>query len=525
MGETDGRDARTSARRTVGFGLYNTWILATFYNTYLFNESGDFRSTLYLNMLVSLACLVATLLVVPRVVPRCDKWVLSKSFAFGAGTVMTLATVLLAFADTSSALGVNATVASGVLTGFSSGVLLMGWGRLYTDVGPRTAMVEMGASWLIAALADVVLSVIPGVPAFVLTLGVAMASAVLLRESTFSRPDRPRPPRDHRLQRRTRLVFARGLCACALLGVVAGFSDVLAGFRYVPVPDRYEILLAVDVAVVAVVVALVMRLSDGDYMRNIRRVVILLIVLGCQLTLFVDRVPALGNIVIFGAYQCGFAVMLAGICIDVSNYFDQAATLTFGTTFGTLYLGETAGNILGHVLVLGMGVTVFDLPTIVTAMTAAILVSSLFLFTESDLIETSVGEMTDEEVSDEEVERRLTSGVFAMAGAPAGGDGGGQGADGGSAGSPEAPAAPTVEDIAALLSQRAGLTAREAQVLPLVLRGRTIARIQEELHISQGTVSTHIRHIYQKTGVHNRQELLDMMESDELRQGGDGAGR
>ena len=49
-------------------------------------------------------------------------------------------------------------------------------------------------------------------------------------------------------------------------------------------------------------------------------------------------------------------------------------------------------------------------------------------------------------------------------------------------------------------------------VLPLLLEGRTIQRIQETLFISAGTVSTHIRHIYQKTGSDNRQELIDLSQ-------------
>ena len=40
----------------------------------------------------------------------------------------------------------------------------------------------------------------------------------------------------------------------------------------------------------------------------------------------------------------------------------------------------------------------------------------------------------------------------------------------------------------------------------------TIQRIQETLFISAGTVSIHIRHIYQKTGSDNRQELIDLSQ-------------
>ena len=57
---------------------------------------------------------------------------------------------------------------------------------------------------------------------------------------------------------------------------------------------------------------------------------------------------------------------------------------------------------------------------------------------------------------------------------------------------------------------RFALSPRETDMLPLLLEGRTISRIQETLFISAGMVSTHIRHIYQKTGVDNRQELIDL---------------
>ncbi len=57
-----------------------------------------------------------------------------------------------------------------------------------------------------------------------------------------------------------------------------------------------------------------------------------------------------------------------------------------------------------------------------------------------------------------------------------------------------------------------GLSKREAEILPLALRGRTSDRIAGELFISKSTVDTHLRRIYAKTGVHSRQELIDLGE-------------
>ena len=68
------------------------------------------------------------------------------------------------------------------------------------------------------------------------------------------------------------------------------------------------------------------------------------------------------------------------------------------------------------------------------------------------------------------------------------------------------------DEVAKRIASDYHLSARESEVLPLLLAGRTIARIQDSLYISAGTVSTHIRHIYQKTGVERKQELLDLGE-------------
>lgn len=51
------------------------------------------------------------------------------------------------------------------------------------------------------------------------------------------------------------------------------------------------------------------------------------------------------------------------------------------------------------------------------------------------------------------------------------------------------------------------LTARETQVFELLASGRSGREIAEELHVSEATVNTHRRHIYNKLGVHSRTEL------------------
>lgn len=62
------------------------------------------------------------------------------------------------------------------------------------------------------------------------------------------------------------------------------------------------------------------------------------------------------------------------------------------------------------------------------------------------------------------------------------------------------------------IADRFSLSKRESEVFSYLARGRTIAYISKELFLSEHTVRTHVRHIYEKMDVHSRQELLDLTE-------------
>lgn len=62
------------------------------------------------------------------------------------------------------------------------------------------------------------------------------------------------------------------------------------------------------------------------------------------------------------------------------------------------------------------------------------------------------------------------------------------------------------------LAGQHGLTKREQEVCRLLLEGRNVPYIQDRLFISEGTVRTHITHLYRKLGVGSRQELIDLFQ-------------
>ena len=72
------------------------------------------------------------------------------------------------------------------------------------------------------------------------------------------------------------------------------------------------------------------------------------------------------------------------------------------------------------------------------------------------------------------------------------------------------------EDSAAVFARAVGLTARETEILSLLVRGRTLPYIANELFVTTGTVKTHVRHIYAKMNITGgRQELIDRIEGSD----------
>lgn len=75
----------------------------------------------------------------------------------------------------------------------------------------------------------------------------------------------------------------------------------------------------------------------------------------------------------------------------------------------------------------------------------------------------------------------------------------------------EAAGSPFAQRIEALAFEY-HLSRREADVFGLIARGRSIPYVAGALAISENTVRSHVRRIYDKFGVHSKQELLDLVE-------------
>ena len=71
------------------------------------------------------------------------------------------------------------------------------------------------------------------------------------------------------------------------------------------------------------------------------------------------------------------------------------------------------------------------------------------------------------------------------------------------------------------LAAAGGLTERECDVLCLLARGNSLKGIADKLVVSENTVKSHRRHIYQKLGINSRQSLIDLIDAGQSDRIGD----
>ena len=71
-----------------------------------------------------------------------------------------------------------------------------------------------------------------------------------------------------------------------------------------------------------------------------------------------------------------------------------------------------------------------------------------------------------------------------------------------------------------IVAKKYGLSNRQREVLGMLAKGRNADYITEKLVISSHTAKAHIYNIYQKTGVHSRQELMDLVENTDVHEAG-----
>lgn len=265
----------------------------------------------------------------------------------------------------------------------------------------------------------------------------------------------------------------RMIAGAVTFGIAAGFME---SYRSDPgmlsTPDFPATLLILALFCIAVLQSLfVEKPTEGESLGSMYRIAMLVIMAGFLFAPLLQRSGVPGEAIILAGYL-GLAASFMSFFLVMARVAHAQPALTFAGGLLALYAGEALGIAAANAYDTAMPNV--DLSYGIMACAGlAILFAYLFLFTERDF--RTLSEIVD--TSDEQ------------------------------------------ERACARLVKRCGLSAREAEVLALALKGRSNERIAQELYVAKSTADTHMRRIYAKCGVKGRQELIDLGERtiEELR--------
>ena len=392
---------------------------------------------------------------------------------------------------------IPAIIVESVLVGICWGFLLAAWGRVLGSRPSRQSIRSVFVATALAALVCLAIAAIPNEQARLVLELLPLGSAFALQgyaealqrgmgdeAAAEGDEDAPRSGRlriadliASREERDQALRLSRKIIAgTVVFGIAAGFMETFAsepGMQAMPAFPATLILL-----VLFCIAALQLIDSGGfdegeaqadspDYqtrLDSVYRLAILVMMAGFLFVPTLESFGVTGESIVLAGYL-GLSCVLVCLFLVMSRIRSQDAALSFAQGFSALYAGELIGILLGNCIEF-LQLSGSMSYTVAACAGLAALFAYLFLFTEQDFRELSV------------IVRQVDR----------------------------------FDDACARIAQEYSLSKREAEILPLALKGRTGERIASELFISKSTVDTHLRRIYSKTGTHGRQELIDLGE-------------
>lgn len=404
-----------------------------------------------------------------------------------------------------SALGLAGSAASGI----ALGVLNLVFGRAYGQLEREALSWEVPLTFPLATAITLAAMTLPApIEAIAWScLPLAAIGCLALTERRLGSPSHEaeaEAPRAEGLERTRARRLALRIGGCALL---VNFADMLADSIVRAIVGAGAHAMAGIASAgpflgaslgAALVIYLCLLFARKRPLRIAYRIAML------TMTAFFVLLPVLASL----NEQVGAAILASygGFCVLLWIFLARAArrcgpwgVVAFGGGWALGQLGMVAGLLFDRLVVPHLELDPQTLSLFALIATVCVLVSYMIVLRESDL-----RSLLEQPRDDEDAAEGPSDATAAMAA---------ESAPGTEDAFDEDAYNELFEERCRTLAADHRLTPRETEVMLLLARGRSSARIEEELFISHGTCLTHMRHIYAKMDVHSRQEFLDLVEA------------
>lgn len=461
--------------RTIGFALARSWVYLMFLGAAVSSVTWNGQPVPGIVFTWSTVTLCATLLASAFLHRRFEMIMAHWFFRLLGPVLTTFGTILIASITLPDAPLVALGIAGGLFTGIGSGLIDLGYGELYRNIDPQKTAFEVPAAFFIAALLLPLVMMLPSVMACVVTSLIPLVSGWILFIHLKAWAPNPRASVQPVEIHLGKFAWKIGVCAC-LIGLADGVVRavfIVANGTSADSFYRFPLVWASILTMVIIYGCVLFSREIG--LRSVYKSIMLVMAVFFMLLPVFTGLSDIESTIALAGYGT-FNVLIWVLLADISFNFRFSSIMVFGIGWGMITLGVLLGSVAGQAICQLAPFAPQTLSLIALLATLAILISYMFVFKESDLIAlTKPDDSTNKQPGEEEPRRHF-------------------------------------RDRCQEVAKEYGLSPKETEIMLLFAKGRSSGRIQEELYLSRGTVTTHLRHIYQKMNVHNKQEFLDVIE-------------
>ncbi|MDR1184343.1 MAG: helix-turn-helix transcriptional regulator [Coriobacteriales bacterium] len=476
------------------------WIRMCFQSLNLYADYDYAESLLDKTYLLSIVIVAGTLLLAalfPKLIARI---LMKRAMPFVLAFGMSVSTVLMPLAGFEGGAGIAFWLVAAVISGLFSGIFLLYCGIAFALLTTRSIVAATAVATILASLlfcvfllfspfeACVFAFVMPLACVLFLYLGIkslgdaesiqTVCTSLVLGNPDVPLDDTPGAKDSSERKNLMRLVMAIGVCSCLIgfsneasrtIFVQLGIIGMVSGQSYAVIQGFAGFAATVGTVFIALALFNAQTPQMPQYCYRLTSLFLIVGVMGLPLQfIYPQNTVFVSYALNTASYQC-FAlmvwVMTAGMC---HRYFASTIRI-FAFIRAGWAIGPLAGILFGRFLIASFGLTLGAVFPAMLICIFAILAAILLVFTESGLVNAmNIIPLERHRRFREKCERVIES---------------------------------------------FSLSKREGEIMTMFAKGRNLAYIQAQLHLSKSTISTHRQHIYQKLNIHSAQELLDLIQS------------
>ncbi|WP_165045048.1 helix-turn-helix transcriptional regulator [Adlercreutzia sp. ZJ138] len=400
---------------------------------------------------------------------------------------------------------------SGVVSGIGMAPVLLRCGRLYAELPPRRVVFYVACSHLVAACAYFVIIGSPtwapvaggpslcGILFFVLLPLAAGLLAVMPTNSFELAAGDEEHPRGADGQSVSFEALPKTFIK--LVVVVFVFSVTLVSIHAVAVQSspigetldrtRVVMLLHMVLATAFVCMAVGMNMEALNLGKAYSAIMVLAVMVVAVLPALNIPNAKVAQVAVLVSFL--FEFLLWCIVSFVLYQKRYSPTMVFGWAYGAYLMGNSLGWALGAYELSRFAGAPNEF-VIYIVLAVVVLAVAFFMYSEKDFEALFEPESEEESPIQELLAEELVTPQVVVV--------------------QEAPVRKRFAEVIDTLAQGFGLSARETDVFQCLAMGYDVSATAERLQVSKNTVRTHTRNVYAKLGVHSRQELIDLVDTE-----------